>query len=304
MPKERTVVLALIILALVIIVPIMAKFTDQTAKSEDLNSTMSRINMWQIDGFEGGKGSRKAFLEKCATKCFKDEKVYLNVVTLTAEAARENLALGNLPDIISYPSLFYGIENLINGTDFVNKIWCNGSYYLLTLEGDFEDLTPQNTVINDGKDNLAHVAAVFCGLNGAVREQPSNAYTKLIGGKYKYLLGTQRDVFRLKTRGVSFKAKQIVSYNDLYQNVSIITKDSYNYQLCNRFVGYLCSENCNVSSLGVFSDYCKSLDDELSVEYADRFQFKATGPCGKSYLDELNLAAQNNDIDKLKNLLK
>lgn len=304
MPKKRTVVLSLVILALVIIVPIMATINAQTAKSEEINSTMSRITMWQIDGFEGGKGSRKAFLEKCATKCFKDENVYLNVVTLTAEAARENVTLGNLPDIISYPSLFYGIENLINSADFVNKIWCNGSYFLLTLEGDFEDITAQNTVINDGKDNLAHVAAIFCGLGGAVREQPSNAYTKLIGGKYKYLLGTQRDVFRLKTRGVSFKIKQLVSYNDLYQNVSIITKDSQNYQLCNKFVGYLCSENCDVSSLRVFSNYCKSLGDDVSFEYTDEFQYKALGPCGKSYVDEINSAAQNNNIDKLKSLLK
>ncbi|MDE7301621.1 MAG: hypothetical protein K2N47_05565 [Clostridia bacterium] len=304
MPKKRTVVLALIILALVIIVPIMATVNAQNAKSEEIDSTMSRINMWQIDGFEGGKGSRKAFLEKCATKCFIDENVYLNVVTLTAEAARENVAMGNLPDIISYPSLFYGIENLINNTDFVNKIWCNGSYFLLTLEGNFDDFTPQNTVINNGKDNLANVAAIFCRLNGAAREQPSNAYTKLISGKYKYLLGTQRDVFRLKTRGVSFKVKQLNSYNDLYQNVSIITKDSYNYQLCSRFVSYLCSENCDVSSLGVFSEYCKNLGDDVSFDYTAEYEYRAFGPCGKSYVDELNSAAQNNNIDKLKSLLK
>ena len=58
------------------------------------------LNVWQIDSFEGGKGSRADYLQKIGANFSKKEKCYVNVTSISAESARVNLANGVTPDII------------------------------------------------------------------------------------------------------------------------------------------------------------------------------------------------------------
>ena len=266
---------------------------------------MTCLTLWQIDGFEGGKGSRAQYLNKLGERCFKDENIYVSVTALSADMARENLKQGNRPDIISYPAGFYGLESYVGSANFVNVTWCNGVYCLLTLDetADFSDITTQNTVVNEGKDNLTEVAVALCGLSGAQFDLPANAYLNLLNGKFKYLFGTQRDVFRLKTRGVSFNVMPIVQFNDLYQNVAVLAKESERVAICNRFIEFL-PKNADVSELGLFNNVTSERTDGLENLSHVTFETQLNCICSESYISQLKELAKTGEINKIKNLLK
>ena len=304
MPKKKTVILLIIIVLLIILVPLLAVLQSRSAVAGESEATIS-LSVWQIDGFEGGRGSRSQYLQSTGNACFKKQKIYVTVTSLSADAARANLETGTIPDIISYPAGFYGIENYVNSKTFMFKSWCRGGYCFLSLDesADYTDISAENTVVNAGKDNLSEVAAVLCGVGGAQSEEPTNAYLRLLNGKYKYLLGTQRDIFRLKTRNVSFSVKPVTVFNDLYQNISILTKDNKRYELCNKYIDYLL-KNCKVDSLGLFYGGSNVAVDELKPMAEVEFENILNYPCGKEYIGELKQAAKICDANKIKNLLK
>lgn len=294
----------IIIVLLFIAVPLLAimKNAKETVQADQ----MQVITLWQIDGFEGGKGSRANYLGDKAKKLFNKDNKYLNVITLTAEAAEANISDGKLPDMISYPPTFNAHLNSINRKDFAYKTWCYGSYCILTLQenADFSDVNGSNLIVNEGKDNLTNVAAALCGFAGAKTDVPTNAYLQLINGKYKYLFGTQRDVFRLKTRGAAFSVKKVTEFNDLYQNISVLTKNNERYETCKRFVEYITESNSDVERIGLFSKNAQKYDDELKLLQDNTVDYALSAPCGENFIAGLKSAAANNDVNKIKNLLK
>lgn len=303
MPKKRMIILVAIIVLIIITVPLLAVLQSRSAAVGDVQT--QSITVWQIDGFEGGRGSRSQYLQNIGNKCFKNDKVYVTVTSISADAARLNLEQGKMPDIISYAAGFYGIENYINKKDFAYKSWCRGGYCFLTIDesADFNDITAENTVINAGKDNLSGVAALMCGVGGAQLLEPTNAYLNLLNGKYKYLLGTQRDIFRLKTRNATFSVKPVTQFNDLYQNISILTSNNAKYDICKRFVDYL-FENNNTGKLGLLYGENKDIEEELKPLCNVELETALNFPCKKDYIDQLKSAAQSGDVNKIKNLLK
>lgn len=271
---------------------------NESVKAVKENSVLS---VWQIDSFEGGKGSRADYLKTVGKEFNKKENCYVNVVSLSAEAARLNLSNGTIPDIISYGAGTYGVESYVKNY----SVWCRGGYCLLTLDGnaDFTDATADNTVINGGKENFASAAALFCGLQGAKVESPTSAYVKLINGDYKYLLGSQRDAFRLKTRGVAFAVKPVTEFNDLYQIISV-TVSCKNTGFVQRYIDFLLSKNNGLDKIGMFSDGVKLYDDELAAFENLVFDRKITYPISQGMKAEIEKSVSLGDINILKELLK
>ncbi len=288
--------------AVLALAPILAMCSGQSA--DEGNEDFCTLALWQIDSFEGGKGSRAQYLQNAADECFSGERVYVKVTSLSADAARANIAMGNVPDIISYGAGFYGIETLINSADITWACWCRGGYVLISTEdgADFSDVSSQNTVINEGRDNLSRACALIEGLEGAAYESPTTAYVSLLSGRYKYLLGTQRDLYRMQTRGASYTAKLITSFNDMYQNISILCKDE-NYSRCLEFVGYIESISENVSSLGMISDKTQYAGVMGEMQSA-AFEYTIKSFVGEDYNKRVNEAIAEADVNSLKNLLK
>ena len=301
MITKRRIILLCVMAAIIAVAPFAAAFADRGDGGQSGAKTQL-ITLWQIDSFEGGKGSRAAYLQRVADERAKTSGAYIKVVTISSAAARANIAAGNIPDIISYGAGFYGIESLVNARDFLYKCWCYGGYFLLSLgtDGAFADVTARNTVLNAGRDNLAAACAMFEGLSGCAVESCESAYVSLLSGKYKYLLGTQRDIFRLKTRGVQYCAKPITSFNDLYQNISIICDDE-KYPECLGFVEQLINSD-GIDALGLA--HGGEGADELSEVAAVDFEYEIRGFAGKEYIDSLLQAVRNEDLNSLKNLLK
>ena len=228
------------------------------------------ITMWQIDGFEGGSGSRKQFLLSQAREFEKqNEGVLVMVINHTFISAEQSLAQGVYPDVISYSN---GI-NIKNAKPLTTKkvagggkvgekvyatAWCRGGYVLiknLDLEG--KDETP--LIVSKGQNTQPILAMMLEGLEFENIEvlSPMDAYTKFTLGKNAFMLGTQRDVVRLTNRGANFSATPLTNFNDLYQYVSITASDSNKSIIAKRFIDYLLSDKVQerLNKINMLSPY-------------------------------------------------
>ena len=215
------------------------------------------VRVWNIDTFEGGKGSRTAFLKSVARE-LKGEAYYL-VTSYTLEGALTAFAEGDAPDVLSFgvglsefaerllplPYSFAGGE--LGGKTLAYP-WCMGGYYLFSLT-DFEG--EGRTALSVGGENLPAVAARLEGITGEETESVA-AYTGFLSGKYRYLLGTQRDVCRFQARGVSVQARPLTKYCDLYQYIGILSSEKRDASLA--FVEALLSPEVQgrLSQIGMF----------------------------------------------------
>lgn len=230
-------------------------------KKETQSETTRVVRVWNVDTFEGGKGSRTAFLGKVARMTEKNrEGVFYMVMSYTLEGARAAMEEGTYPDILSFGigldsaaeySLPLGFDFCGGRTDegCLAYPWCAGGYFLFSLD---EDFTAQGeTAISCGGSNLAQVSAALGGISGI--ELPSlEAYTGFLSGKYRYLLGTQRDICRFSSRGVNVSIQPLLRYNDLYQYISVLSAEKR--EDCEAFLSVLLSDEVqdSLSSIGMY----------------------------------------------------
>lgn len=191
------------------------------------------VRIWNVDTFEGGKGSRTAFLRSVARNTEKKHRgVFILVESYTLEGAEEAFSKGEFPDLISYgiglsafaerciPLPYPSTGGKVGGACFA-AAWCRGEYSLFSLDGfDGEG----ETVISEGGNNLPVLAAAYAGLKGE-RMEASVAFHAFLSGKFRFLLGTQRDKFRFEARGIAVSSKPLPRYCDLYEYISVLNAE-------------------------------------------------------------------------------
>jgi hypothetical protein len=301
MRKFQRIACCLLCLAVVATTLIMTYATQNEPLSQAETTQTAVLTLWQIDTFEGGKGSRASYLKTIGNEFYQQTGTVVLVNSLSSDAALQNLKEGKIPDLISFGAGTAGLENYLAEKPIM---WCNGSYCYLTtdLEADFSDVNEQNTVVNMGKENLASVAALLSGLSEAKFLQPTEAYLQLINQKAKYLLGTQRDVQRLITREVSFQVKPISIFNDLYQLIAVT--DAQN-DVAKKYVDFLITQYKNLQTLGLFYEDKVIYDEEpLSKLQGNNFEYVLDFPLSQSAKEELQKIIQNKEINNLKMYLK
>ncbi|MFQ7079439.1 MAG: hypothetical protein ACLRSW_16735 [Christensenellaceae bacterium] len=240
-----------------------------TAKSSSPQSRSGIVRLWNIDTFEGGKGSRSAFLNRISAAYEKaHDGVYIMVSSYTAEGAAAAIREGNLPDMLSFGIGFSEAAESclkINGRSFAGGLvgkecravpWCRAGNAVLPEDG-FEDAGAANTVVSLGGSNQPLAAAALLPLTGNIAaEESTSAYVRFLNGKYKYLLGTQRDVCRFASRGVNVYCKPISDYSDLYQYIAVTSRDAEIKKICDDYVESLLGENQKkLTEIGMLSPY-------------------------------------------------
>ena len=227
------------------------------------------LRLWHIDSFEGGKGARGAYLDRIARAFEKNNAgVYVLVTVHTAESAAHAVSQGDMPDMLSFgtydhfaadllqPLSGYAFDAVsVNGAAYAFP-WCRGGYMIFGKDEDFSRVSEDTAVISEGRNAVPALAACLSGLTGDFTVQdPLRAYINFINGKFDYLIGTQRDVFRLKARKIDFYAKPLNGANDLYQYIGICSSDVDTYAACSEFIGYLLSEEGQrgLTSVGMLS---------------------------------------------------
>ena len=189
------------------------------------------VRVWNIDTFEGGKGSRTSFIKSAARRAEKKLKgVYYLVSSYTLEGAQTAFQEGGFPDVLSFgiglsefAELSLPLPYEFSGGKIGDKTlaypWCRGGYALFSLTDDF---TAEGKIaISSGGNNLVEVAAVMNGIEGEILPALS-AYTKFLNGEYRYLLGTQRDLCRFQARNVNVYYQALPAYCDIYQYISLL----------------------------------------------------------------------------------
>lgn len=269
------------------------------------------LRLWHIDSFEGGKGSRAAFLNRAAMQFEKkNEGVYIMVNTYTAEGASKAVAAGERPDLLSFSCGIDGAAELcrslsprFSGGEIGEKCyaypWCGGEYFIFCLENDFSSLSADTLLLSDGGENLPWVAAALCGVTGnAPSEDSTSAYVHFLNGKYRYMLGTQRDACRFQTRGVIVYSRPLTEYNDLFQYIAVTTPDEDALAACEGFVSSLLSAETQqkLSDIGMKS--AKDLTARYTLSaFADKNAVRELREKGKN-------ALVSGDIKILKTYLK
>lgn len=227
------------------------------------------LRLWHIDSFEGGKGSRASFLRNVASEYSEERGVFILITVHSSESAATALAEGDAPDLLSFgtdcpfvadfavPLEGYNFPYARAGGDTLAYPWCRGAYFLFTLADSFDGVTEKNTVLSTNGKNASPVAAALSGMPSGeyVQEEPLQAYTDFISGKYAYLIGTQRDYWRLTARELSFEAELLGEFSDLWQYMCICTQQKERYIQCRDFMDYLLSEEVQVrlSQIGMLS---------------------------------------------------
>ena len=234
------------------------------------------LTVWQIDGFEGGKGSRRQFITDVSKKFEKDNLgVLVLVSSYTKESAEERMQKGEYPDVISF-SLGVDVSNLkeinlkketfgkIGGKTYALP-WCRGGYVLI------ENLLAkgEKLIVSNAEYTQPFLSLYLNGLNFSdyAVKKPLDAYVDFTSGRAKYFLATQRDVIRLENRDLSVKITPLKEFSDLYQYVAITTTDDKKYQLSHKFIEHLLCEDVQLKlyKIGMCSPYFSVEFDNLAL---------------------------------------
>ena len=240
------------------------------------------IKIWQIDCFEGGKGSRKQFLLSVA-RGFENQNqgVLVMVVSHTIQSAEQAISQGETPDIISFG---LGVE-VLSPTQIQTKnsslgglvgnknyavSWCRGGYFLIknpnfnSKKGKNEQENDksseiENLIVSQGEytQPLVALALEQIKVKNVECYSPLDAYVKFVSGREKHFLGTQRDIIRLNNRGFEYTAQPLKNFNDLYQYASVTATDENKRVYACAFLEYLLTESVQkrLTEIGMFSDF-------------------------------------------------
>lgn len=284
------------------------------------------ITLWQVDGFEGGKGSRKQFLLKVARDFERKNKgVLVMVINQTFTSVKKNFNKGVYPDLISFSNgleikgiecldLSRTVESAKIGDKVYATAWCRGGYALIKNPNAKDD--KQNSIIVSQTEFTQPLTAML--LEGLEFDEisvckPMDAYVKFTENKNAYFLGTQRDVVRLSNRGMQVEISPLNAFNDLYQYVALTCKDKNKQVFAERFVEYLVSNSVQnqLDKISMFSPYINvQYDDEnLSKMQRNNKFLSISAYLPKERLKEMQeisllaVKGEQNSINKIKNML-
>ncbi len=284
------------------------------------------ITLWQVDGFEGGKGSRKQFLLKVARDFEKKNPgVLVMVINHTFTSVKENLERGIYPDLISFSNgvEVMGLESIdisrsVECTRIGDKIyataWCRGGYVLIK-NPKAKEQENSSLIVSQAEYTQPLVAMLLEGIEFDKVEvyKPMEAYVKFTENKCAYFLGTQRDIVRLNNRGMEVEASPLNVFNDLYQYVSLTSRDTVKRKYAFRFIEYLVSDivQNQLDKISMFSPYVKvEYDNEKLYAMQQNNNFSSISAyLSKEQLQEMQelsksaVKGNQNSINKIKNML-
>ena len=230
------------------------------------------ITIWQIDSFEGGKGSRASFLKSVSNSFSKKYKGVLTLVSShTVSSASKMINDGIIPDIISVGacgvdfSLYQkevGNLEVEGGGKNNNKRyfvpWAKSGYFKI-VKGSGEKV-----IVSEGEYNSSLIALALSKENFKSYKLLNviDAFNEFLVSKDVTLIGTLRDVIRLQNRNVDCEIMPLGEFCDLYQYAVITSKDKAYYSRL--FIDYLLSNSVqnkltdisllSVNLKGIYSD--------------------------------------------------
>lgn len=219
------------------------------------------LSLWNIDVFEGGKGSRTEFISDVLRL---DGGVLVLASPRSEEGARSDFQNGVVPDLVSFGpgcdfvaayarSLPFGsfAGGAVGGKTYAVP-WCLGGYFLISkkeIDGHIDRL-----IVSNNRYSLPLAALFHEGVEAGetVVCEPKEAFSRFIAGE-GVLLGTQRDVNRLEGRGTEFFSKPLEKFDDLVQYVAVTATDEVKYRYAVAAAERLCSAGTETGRIGMLA---------------------------------------------------
>ncbi len=270
--KIKEIIISLLLICSIVLTGVYGKAKIKEEYSfEEKKEYKGILSLWQVDSFEGGVGSRKQFLLSVASSFEKqNDGVLIMVSNYSNEGVKEKFDEGIYPDIISYSSgveipyatelskSYHNLGGTINEKVY-GAVWCRGGYVVIGNKKLVQDI-PDNiasAVVSQQSYTQPLLSTYLDGISveSYIIQQPMDAYVSFVSGKYPYLIGTQRDINRLINRGFDFISRPLTYYNDLYQYVSIMSKDSLKQAYASKFIDELMGEKTQtkLKNIGLYS---------------------------------------------------
>ena len=304
-----------------------AKISDSGVQAEAAEYK-GILTLWHIDTFEGGVGSRKQFLLSISRNFEKQNAGVLVMATEhTAESAEQAFKDGKRPDLISFGA-GVDVKDLrpldvalpaygggYNGVTYAVP-WARGGYCIIEnpdYTGNKNEKPP--LIVSQGEYTNPLLAFLLSGKSETDFEilPPMDAYVKFVSGKARYLLGTQRDINRLMTRGTDFVSTPLNGYNDLYQYIAVTSGDAVKAEYAQKFVKFLLSDDIqrNLHKIGMYGCYCNVEYDspDMAAMQAAKSEYCISAFSSKELIKDLQektlRAAAGNDgeLSEIKKLI-
>ena len=281
------------------------KYLQQNSKSQVV------LSLYHIETFEGGSASRKTYLQRQAMKYNKlHNNCYIIVNSLTPQELDLNISQKNIPDMYSFGvgvgDYLIGFLSQLEENNNVRKDLSNYgkkfgktyaypyilSGYALITKGEVAD--GQNILSNIkntrvGKKEIKGISVgceytnpYACLLSNNAHGQTNSlaqfesqyeAYANFVSGGSLSLLGTARDVSRVKNRELNGKIspcsyQYLGKYSDLVQYISVTNNlDKTKSFYAQDFAKFLTTNTCqkDLTNYGLFSvDNENYYQDEFS----------------------------------------
>jgi hypothetical protein len=275
----------------IVFFPFVIKFVNKQNPVEEIFGLKSGgvvLDMWHIEAFEGGTNPRKYLLEKISSNFNKANRgVFVAVISMTPEQYSINIKQTR-PDILSFASgtVSYDIltdlprqktlsEELLNVCQKDGELLCYpymlGRYALISKEK-ISEKNLAGSIVEDKKKKIYPLSvSSSCEWQKVLNSQgyiydnvKSNSsqydnYVDFLSGNTKVMLGSQRDVHRLKNREEKGKIDGLYysylgGYTDMAQFVGVC-KSSKNIDVAKAFCEYILTQDSQsqISSVGMFS---------------------------------------------------
>ena len=252
-----------IVLSIICVAVFLGAIFIPSAKVVEGEKGKTIITVWQLDMFEGGVGSRASYLKSVAAMFEKKNNVLIMVESKTKEDAEELLAKNISPDIISFSSGIQGVLERAKSLDSDGfggeykgktyaKCWCYGGYVKVKRKGK----NPSQIILSKNKIKNIELACLYnqIDISNAQEFEPKRAYEEFMANENSLLIGSQRDIYRLKKKIDNFDIEPLDIFTDLLQYASILSNDNEKILQCEKFINYLCTEGQkNINNLGLLS---------------------------------------------------
>ena len=257
------------------------------------------LSLYHVETFEGGTASRSKYLEKMAQRFNRlYSNCYIVVKTISQDELVLNIEKDNIPDMLSfgtgageyiagfmaeleknknvrsdlatlgtkggkilaYPYMLSGYaliskQSLDEGENDISKLLEPNKNSKKTIKGvsiGMENTNPCKVLAQKGIKSSKENAGVF--------DSQYDAYCSFVRGESVSLLGTARDVHRIKNREQNGTIPTCSyyyfgSYSDLVQYIGVSTKSIKNLEYCKLFATFLTQEESQqaIKNYGLFS---------------------------------------------------
>ena len=243
---------------------------NKTPLIEDNKSSIEILELWHIESFEGGGVNRQNYLNQLALS-YQNQTSTTIVMVKSINAGQlqdalqhkaphlisfsEQVALTILPHLQSIDCEYDVMDNYLESSRYNGKLLAipfiaSGYCY-------FTKTTSTNTSIYTANNNLHNATCLIQNqsINGGQTLTSYQCYTKFVNSNNIKLLGTARDLFRIKNLEslgkFSVNYEPVSTFSDLIQYIGItcVNKNALN------FISYMLSDEnqLKLSNLSLFS---------------------------------------------------